>query len=1435
MPSNFYRPFAHSASVTVPHLATFNLCGLGATQQRHDLRRRHKCANITCLTSSFGVTCLQETHLARTHRYFRTGFPHIQPEGSFYSSHSSNSAGVATLISNQTLDLYQAEEVSLPSSLRGYALAVLLTPRNHCGPRILYLNTYLYNSNKKIDQVRELANAPLPTNCLTFLCGDLNFILSDMDSSRGSNHKAVSAAFRKTWLRFLDKFALQEHHQERHTRYGTSSHSLQPCSSRLDRIYSNLAELDFEMLRPDTTLVKVPHSVLAFDHSSGVFRFQQPRPTGASDHLPVGLTFHGRSAEPTSHANPSIPRWVVQDEGFLPAFQTRWDRFSALPSDPFVRMATFKETVHRAAKQIRRRRAAEKRLWLDTFSKMNVATSILHSANHSKLTRNTQLRYIQQFEFLSKHTTPDGLLDLDTLREELNSLYCDGEIDTRSLSPPHPRLPPAHTASPDPFSGLDGDSANGVFDETKKAKPTVLDAIKVLLPSSRKRLPGLRKAGDGDLHTDREEVGQIAKDYWGKIWAPPEGPSDEDTEQYCGEGGFTQADVPFPVQETIYKALRESGNSSAGPDGIPFAALRALAPFFAPIAAAIVKALAEGIMPPSGYNHGYLYLLPKKGMHTPADTRPITVTNSDNRVIAAAVVLSVTEIVNERLDTAQQGFIHGRNYYRHIQELNHHFYTVVESPGKDDYFALFMDTAKAFDSIIHKFIHAAIRRLGLPLWLSNLVRGLLCEVVVHYLFKGSVVASIPVHRGVKQGCPLSPLLFAICYDVLLTQLRPCPNVTCWAMADDLALGSSTFGSFQEPMRIVSRYRQFSGLGQNMEKTHVIAAQDCDLSMVIRSCPWPDMEQTDSEVYLGIPFGRSLTLADIFTPTVKRISQRCDQFSGALRKMSLQRRIITFNIFVTSMLTYILMFHPVPGSGPIYEQLRALYRTHIIPWRGKGYKYFHLLQPPNRFGPAKALTDFWARSLAMAAARQDLHEFDEVKSPTELDWMGDDSLLITEQTRANALDFIELDIDKANNPNQLPFRASTWDDDNPRRRRQRIYRRIVYAEYHKVYQDKDLKRILRKRGVQGTEDNVRRLHKGFAALTPLKPRFRDIQFRLTLNALPTQRRGRWFTTAAESCRPCYLCGTPTSTDHYSHIFFGECVAVNRARVAFSRGIGLDISPSGCGAISHAACALLVYPQTSSNKQTAQAICTLNAAAWEERTFHYANFTSIDRNVHEVSDRIARSARRAWNHLNRPKLSRGLGNASTRTPEQQARARDQARALIAKLDPDGIHVYTDGSAQGNPGPCGAGFYISWASHSQDEAVGLIKRGTNNLGELWAIGAAIQRTEELKITAPPNSSSNAYILTDSTYAQGCLNKGWTPQAQLHKAIVATIKSMIRASSLQWYLNWIPAHVGLEGNEAADQAAARGADLSKRGQGFKNLLERAKHGRFTYSNLYN
>ena len=45
------------------------------------------------------------------------------------------------------------------------------------------------------------------------------------------------------------------------------------------------------------------------------------------------------------------------------------------------------------------------------------------------------------------------------------------------------------------------------------------------------------------------------------------------------------------------------------------------------------------------------------------------------------------------------------------------------------------------------------------------------DVKVGPFFGGPPSCFIPIKRGVKQGCPLSPLLFIVSYDPLLTSLR----------------------------------------------------------------------------------------------------------------------------------------------------------------------------------------------------------------------------------------------------------------------------------------------------------------------------------------------------------------------------------------------------------------------------------------------------------------------------------------------------------------------------------------------------------------------------------------------------------------------------------------------------------------------------------------
>ena len=134
---------------------------------------------------------------------------------------------------------------------------------------------------------------------------------------------------------------------------------------------------------------------------------------------------------------------------------------------------------------------------------------------------------------------------------------------------------------------------------------------------------------------------------------------------------------------------------------------------------------------------------------------------------------------------------------------------------------LFSDTAKAFDSIEHDFILASLRILHMPDWVLLLVHGLLHEVFVAPNFGGPLDVCIAIGRGVRQGCPLSPLLFVICYDSLLCVLVSLPGgVRCFAFANDLTVGVRRFTALHASMRAIDKFKLQSGLGQNMAKTVV---------------------------------------------------------------------------------------------------------------------------------------------------------------------------------------------------------------------------------------------------------------------------------------------------------------------------------------------------------------------------------------------------------------------------------------------------------------------------------------------------------------------------------------------------------------------------------------------------------------------------------------
>lgn len=157
---------------------------------------------------------------------------------------------------------------------------------------------------------------------------------------------------------------------------------------------------------------------------------------------------------------------------------------------------------------------------------------------------------------------------------------------------------------------------------------------------------------------------------------------------------------------------------------------------------------------------------------------------------------------------------------------------------------------------------------------------------------------------------------------------------------------------------------------------------------------------------------------------------------------------------------------------------------------------------------------------------------------------------------------------------------------------------------------------------------------------------------------------------------------------------------------------------------------------------------------------------------------------------------FGSAGTRTAAQAAAAKMSASEQIAAI-PDGTHVaFTDGACKGNPGPAGAGAVVKVSGGETLEEGRYLGIATNNVGELTAVGMALDLLEGAGV----NTADPVVLFTDSKYTLGVLTQGW--KAKANKELILSL----RATVAKWPnldVRWVAGHVGITENERADELA--------------------------------
>ena len=223
--------------------------------------------------------------------------------------------------------------------------------------------------------------------------------------------------------------------------------------------------------------------------------------------------------------------------------------------------------------------------------------------------------------------------------------------------------------------------------------------------------------------------------------------------------------------EELTKTLKECADSAPGPDGIPYSFLKHHWSTFGPI---LLKSwqhsLKFDILPPS-HKVSYLRLIPKAGKDARVinNLRPITLSNTDHKLITKTYSKKLTELVADCIGQEQTAYIPGRLINDNIRAM----LMTVDLANADrnvDGCIVSLDAKKAFDSVDHRYIVRCLRAFGLDSFVP-IFKILYKELSSEIILNGRVIKGYQILKGVKQGDALSCILFIICMEPLIRNIK----------------------------------------------------------------------------------------------------------------------------------------------------------------------------------------------------------------------------------------------------------------------------------------------------------------------------------------------------------------------------------------------------------------------------------------------------------------------------------------------------------------------------------------------------------------------------------------------------------------------------------------------------------------------------------------